>query len=96
MGVVFFATQAMAQRTITGKVTDEKGNPVANASVMVKGTTVGTSTKSDGTYSLYIPATARTLVISSVDMTTAEINIGGKNTVDATLRTADKTMEEVD
>ncbi len=95
MGVVFFATQAMAQRTITGKVTDDKGNPVANASVIVKGTTVGTSTKSDGTYSLYIPATARTLVISSVDMTTAEINIGGKSTVDATLRTEDKTMEEV-
>ena len=52
LGVVFFATQAMAQRTITGMVTDEKGNPVANASVMVRGTTVGTTTKADGTFTL--------------------------------------------
>ncbi len=51
-GIVFFATQALTQRTITGTVTDEKGNPVANASISVKGTTVGTTTKADGTYSL--------------------------------------------
>ena len=50
MGVVFFATQALAQRTVTGKVTDEKGNPLANVSVLVRGTTTGTTTKEDGSY----------------------------------------------
>ena len=54
-GVVFFATQALAQRTITGKVTDEKGQPIVNVSVMVKGTSIGTSTKEDGTFSLELP-----------------------------------------
>jgi TonB-dependent starch-binding outer membrane protein SusC len=95
MGVVFFATQAMAQRTLTGKVTDEKGNPVANASVLVKGTTVGTSTKTDGTYTLTVPANGRTLVISSVDMLTVEVSIGSKTSIDATLMNEDKTMQEV-
>lgn len=52
MGVVFFATQALAQRTVTGKVTDEKGNPLANVSVLVRGTTTGTTTKEDGSYTL--------------------------------------------
>ncbi|MBI3138093.1 MAG: TonB-dependent receptor [Sphingobacteriales bacterium] len=95
MGVVFFATQAMAQRTITGKVTDEKGNPVANASVIVKGTTVGTTSKADGTYSINVPANGKTLVISSVDMITEEVNIGTQTSVSVTLKSDDKIMQEV-
>ena len=64
-GVVFFAVQALAQqRTITGKVTDEKGNPVANVSVLVRGTTTGTTSKADGTYSLAIPANAKVVIVS--------------------------------
>ena len=74
LGVVFAVAPALAQRTLTGKVTDEKGNPVANASVVVKGTTSGTTTKTDGTYSLNLPANAQVLVISSVDMIAQEIN----------------------
>jgi hypothetical protein len=95
MGVVFFASQAMAQRTITGKVTDDNGAPLANISVLVKGTTVGTSTKADGTYSLNVPANGRTLVFSSVDMLTVEVSIGAKTSIDATLLKEDKTMQEV-
>ncbi len=95
MGVVFFATQAMAQRTITGKVTDEKGNPVVNASVIVKGTTVGTTSKADGTYSINVPADGKTLVISSVDMITEEVNIGTQTSVSVTLKSDDKIMQEV-
>ena len=48
-GVVFFAAQAIAQRSVTGKVTDEKGNPLPNVSVLARGTTTGTVTKADGT-----------------------------------------------
>ena len=95
MGVVFFATQAMAQRTITCKVTDDNGAPLANISVLVKGTTVGTSTKADGTYSLNVPANGRTLVFSSVDMLTVEVSIGAKVSIDATLIKEDKSMQEV-
>ena len=95
MGVVLIATQAMAQRTVTGVVSDEKGNPVAKASVVVKGTTAGTTTKDDGTFSLVVPANAKALVFSAVDMSTVEVAIGTNSTINASLKTEDKSMTEV-
>jgi TonB-linked SusC/RagA family outer membrane protein len=94
-GVVFFATQALAQRTISGKVTDEKGTPLQNVSVMVRGTTTGTVTKADGTYTISVPAGAKALVFSAVDMSPIEKAIGTAATVDAALKNEDKTMSEV-
>ncbi|HMK24572.1 MAG TPA: TonB-dependent receptor plug domain-containing protein, partial [Chitinophagaceae bacterium] len=92
---VFFAAQAMAQRTVTGKVTDEKGTPLQNVSVLAKGTTIGTTTKADGTFSINVPAKIKSLIFSSVDMATMEVIIGADNTVDVTLRSEEKTMSEV-
>ncbi len=94
-GVVFLATQALAQRTISGKVIDDKGSPVANASVMVKGTTTGTTTNASGAYSLAVPANARVLIVSSVDMLTQELNIGSQSSIDVVLKNEDKIMQEV-
>src|SRR5450432_71187 len=95
IGVVFFAVQAMAQRTVTGKVTDDKGNPLANVSILVKGTTNGTVTKLDGTYTLAVPANAKTLVISSINMKEAQIDIGNKYVVNVSLQTSEKSLQEV-
>ncbi|MFM2137805.1 MAG: hypothetical protein RJA57_112, partial [Bacteroidota bacterium] len=95
LGVVLFAAQAWAQRTITGKVTDEKGNGLGNASVLVRGTTVGTTTKEDGTFTLTVPANAKALVFSSVDMSPVEVAIGNSNVINAQLKAEDKTMSEV-
>jgi TonB-linked SusC/RagA family outer membrane protein len=94
-GFVLCSLFAFAQRTITGKVTDDKGIPVANASVIVKGTTTGTTSKADGSFSLNVPANARTLIVSAVDMTTTEIVIGSSTNVDVSLKTEDKTLAEV-
>jgi TonB-linked SusC/RagA family outer membrane protein len=93
--VVFCAVQAWAQRTLTGKVTDEKGIPIPNASVFVKGTSTGTITKPDGTFSLTIPANAQTLVISSVDMVTNEVTIGSQTSISVNLLTMEKNLQEV-
>src|SRR5688572_3845755 len=95
MGVVFLAANAIAQRTITGRVTDEKGAPLANVSVMVKGTNSGTITRDDGSYTLALPSNARTLVFSSTDMTPVEMNIGSQSVINATLNTTQKTLSEV-
>src|SRR5687767_15595807 len=94
-GVVLFTFTAFAQRTVTGIVTDDKGRPLQNVSVIVKGTTTGTVTKADGTYSLTVPAGAKTLVFSAVDMVLVEAAIGTGATVDAKLKAEDKTMSEV-
>lgn len=87
--------QLWAQRTVTGRVTDDKGSPLSNVSVQVKGTSVGTVTNSDGTYSLNVPAAGRTLVFSSVDMGTKEITVGNQSTISTTLSDAEKSLDEV-
>jgi TonB-linked SusC/RagA family outer membrane protein len=92
---LLFAGQLFAQKTITGKVMDEKGNPIPNASVMVKGTTTGTVTKSDGTYSLTVPAKAKALVFSSVDMAPLEVVIGSESVISPTLKPVDTVLAEV-
>lgn len=94
-GFVLLSLFTLAQRTITGKVTDDKGNAVPNASVIVKGTTTGTTSKPDGTYSLTVPANARALIFSAVDLTTTERPIGNDAVIDISLRTEDRTLSEV-
>lgn len=95
LAVVCVAVSSFAQRTVSGKVMDDKGNPVVNASVLVKGTKTGTTTKADGSYSLTVPSNAKTLVISSVDMETMEVAIGTSAMINVTLKSAEKTMQEV-
>jgi TonB-dependent starch-binding outer membrane protein SusC len=88
--------QLQAQtRTISGKVTAEDGSPIPNASVIIKGTSSGTTTQSDGTWSMSIPANARILVISAIGMTDVEISIGNKGVINASLLTDNKSMQEV-
>jgi TonB-linked SusC/RagA family outer membrane protein len=94
-GFVLCGLFAVAQRTITGTVTDDKGSPIANASIIVKGTTSGTTSKPDGSYSLLIPANGRALIFSAVDMTTTEVAIGTQNEINISLKTEDKLLTEV-
>jgi TonB-linked SusC/RagA family outer membrane protein len=95
IGVVFFASNAFAQRTISGRVTDEKGNPIANASVIVKGTVTGTTTKADGSFTLLLPSGAKSLLVSAVDMAPTEIALGTQTNFSVSLKSEDKTLQEV-
>src|SRR4051812_29731206 len=76
--LVFLSLPALAQdKVVTGKVTDLKdGQPVAGASVLVKGTNIGTQTKTDGSFSLNVPSTSTTIVVSYVGYATQELLIG--------------------
>ncbi len=68
--------QAAAQnKTIRGKITDENGAAVAVASILAKGTDIGTASSDSGSFSLQVPATAKTLVISAVGFATREVSI---------------------
>ncbi len=84
--MIGFMFCAFAQnRVVTGKVTDSKGAPVPNASVVVKGTTFGTNTNESGNYSISVSPQASTLVFSSVDMAPMEMSISGRTVVNASL-----------
>ena len=70
-------------RTVTGRVTDSKdGSPVSGASVQPKGTRTGTSTRSDGTFSLSVGSNVTTLVITSVGYESQEVSVSGKSSVE--------------
>lgn len=95
LAFVLTASTLWAQRSITGRVTDEKGTPISNASVLVKGTSIGTTTGENGNFTLTVPANAKALVFSSVGMADQEIAIGTKNTISISLVSAQKSMDEV-
>jgi TonB-linked SusC/RagA family outer membrane protein len=88
---------AFAQsRTLTGRVTDQKtGEGLPGATVLLKGTTTGVSTSVDGRFTLNVPETGGTLVISSVGMVTQEVAIGSRSTIDLVLAADNKELSEV-
>jgi len=92
---VFAVSAVSAQvRTISGVVKDATGESVIAASVLVKGTAIGTVTNIDGVYKLEVPASAKTLVVSFVGMKTKEIAISG-NVMNVTLEDDSKMLDEV-
>lgn len=96
LAIALFTHCALAQtRTVTGTVTDANGSPIPNASILIKGTRIGTNSDNEGKYSINLPAGARTLVISSVGQTQVEYNIGNKGIINASLASADRSLQEV-
>ncbi len=83
-------------QTISGKVTSsEDGSAVPGASIVVKGTTTGTMTAADGTYSLKVPEGAETLVVSFVGMKSKEVPILDMTEIDIQLDPEVVGLEEV-
>jgi TonB-linked SusC/RagA family outer membrane protein len=91
----FVLTATAQNRTVSGTLKDERGKPVANATVLVKGTIVGTSTDTEGKFSLSVPASGRTLVVSGIGFTSQDVSIGNKTNFDITMTSSDVDMEEV-
>src|SRR4030095_13860138 len=83
------------QRTITGKVTDETGNALANASIQVKGANTGTTSGPDGFYSLIVPSPAKALVFTYINMEESEVILGDQSVINVTLKKIDQALEEV-
>ncbi len=97
LGVVLLlmTLTSWAQRSVTGKVTDDKGAPLANVSIIVKGTNTGTVSKDDGTFSITVPSNARALIFSYADMSTQEITIPTSGVVNASMSSQARSMDEV-
>ncbi len=83
------------QQIIRGRVTDENGAAFPGVNVVVKGTTNGAVTGSDGTYSLEVSPDVSALIFSFVGYLSQEVSIGGRTTIDITLAPDVKTLSEV-
>ena len=92
-GVNFAFAQS---RTITGKVTSaQDGMGIPGVTVMVKGTTIGTTTDIDGNYSIAVQPDHRTLIFRFVGMISQEIVIGEQSTINVVMEPDVLQMEEV-
>ena len=88
-------SQVVAQnKTMTGTIVDETGEPMIGVSVLVKGTTTGTVTDFDGKFSLNA-APNSILVISYIGYQTQEIKVGNQNNLSIALKPDNQVLDEV-
>ena len=92
---VLFTQVLFSQKVVTGKVNDDKGNPVQGATVTPKGSKTGTSTDAQGAFSLRVPSSATALVISSVGFTTTQVDITNLTSVSVSLTTTSTSLNDV-
>lgn len=93
---VLAVTQVSAQnKTVRGKVTEDGKKPVANASVLVKGSTLGTKTDDNGNYTIAVPANAKVLSFSALNFETQEQSIGSKTEINVVLTATVSELQQV-
>lgn len=83
-----------AEINVSGVVKDDTGQPLPGVTVLVKGTSIGTVTELDGSYTLTAPEEA-VLVFSFVGYMVQEINVGNQSIIDVTLREDETSLDEV-
>jgi TonB-linked SusC/RagA family outer membrane protein len=94
--LIIFSFSAFAQeRTLTGKVTDDTGQPLPGVTVIIKGTTQGAVTDYDGNYSIPGVSSESVLVFSFVGMLKQEIEVGSQTTISVTMAADTIGLEEV-
>ncbi|RXK62565.1 SusC/RagA family TonB-linked outer membrane protein [Lacibacter luteus] len=92
--LLFFTGSANAQNvTVKGKVTNEQGSPVEGASVVVKGTTNGTTTDNTGSFTISVQRNA-VLVISAINFSDKEVVVTDAN-INVKLEPLEKSLGEV-
>lgn len=86
MGTFLFAAQAFAQqKTVTGKVTDETGAPLAAASVVIKGTSLGTQSNAGGSYTVLVTA-GQVLQFRLIGHAPQERTVGAEDVINVVLK----------
>ncbi len=92
--LLLIGAQAFAQSSVSGKVTDEQGEPVVGAGVVIKGTTRGTSADLDGNWTITAKA-GDVLVFSAIGYASQEVSLGSQKTVNVTLKNDALFLEDV-
>ncbi len=82
-------------QTVSGRVTSADDNqPLPGVSIVVKGSSTGTTSRADGTYSLNVPANG-TLTFSFIGYQTQELTIGNRTTIDVAMAVGTATLSEI-
>lgn len=89
------AGTAWAQQNVSGTVLDENSQPLPGVTIIVKGTTTGTTTDIDGKYTLSAPGPEAVLQFRYVGYTTQEITVGSQSVIDVSMALDAETLDEV-
>lgn len=84
----------LADQEISGKITDENGQGLPGASIVIKGTSNGTTSDLEGNYKLGVPENS-TVIISFVGYVTQEIEVGSQSVIDLQMRVDAGQLDEV-
>ncbi len=93
--MLFISVSAFAQKTVTGTVVDNYGEPIIGANVVVKGSQEGTMTDADGNFSLKNVSDNATLKVSFMGYATQEVSVAGKSKINVTLEEDNQMLDEV-
>ncbi|MFT3981129.1 MAG: TonB-dependent receptor [Ferruginibacter sp.] len=86
---------AAQTKNVSGHIVNEQGENLSGATILLKNSSTSTQTGADGTFSITVPANAKTLVVSYVGMETTELAIGSKVYFNVTLRPFITTLSDV-
>jgi TonB-linked SusC/RagA family outer membrane protein len=96
--LIFFlglSNAAFSQATVRGNVADNEGDALPGATVMIKGTNIGTTTDFDGNYTINIESQDAVLVFSFIGLITQEIEVGNRTQINISLKADVRGLEEV-
>src|SRR5690554_2315081 len=92
----FLAMGQAQQQIVSGNITSlDDGTPLPGVTVILKGTTQGTSSDFDGNYSINVPTTGSVLVFSYIGFSTIEVPVGGRSTINVAMETSAESLDEV-
>jgi iron complex outermembrane receptor protein len=93
---VLFTQSVFSQtKTITGKIVDDKGNPLGGVSVTVRGSKIGTSSDAAGNFTLNVRTNATTLMLTSVGFSDKEVDITSQTSVSVSMVPSSTTLGDL-
>lgn len=93
---ILFSWSGFSQQVVRGKVSDAgNGAGIPGASILIKGSSSGTSTQPDGTYSITLPANATTLIVKYLGFLTQEVPVNNQTVVNISLAQDETSLTEV-
>src|SRR5689334_4125132 len=95
LSIICFAFTYKTERTITGKITDDKGQPIPFATIAIKGTKISVASDAVGEFSIKVPNDDAVLIVSAINYQPSEIKITGLTKVEIKLTPTTSNLSEV-
>src|SRR3982751_4593962 len=90
-----FSVLFAQEKKVTGSITDDKGAPLAGATIAGKNSKIATNSDASGHFSITLPANVNVVIVSYVGLQTEEINVAGRTSFDLKMVPTSAAMSDV-